>query len=292
MKIVILSRNAELYSTDSILRAGRRRGHFMRVVDHAHCDLSLQHQHLRVYYHGYPIRNVDAIIPRIGSNMTNQGSAVIRHFEMNNIFSTLNAEALLMSRNKLSAFQKLMSSKLPIPRTVFTNNPYSMEHVLSSFQKFPVIIKLLSGTHGIGVHKAEEAKQAISLLETFQRLKQRVLIQEYIGESKGSDLRLFVVNDKVVAAMKRSAMPGEFRSNLHRGASAEAITPTPEEERIAIESCRVLGLKVAGVDLLQSDRGPLVLEVNSSPGLEGIETVTKVDVATHIIEFVEQESQK
>ena len=264
----------------------------MRVIDHAQCDLSLQHQQLRVYYHGYPVRNVDAIIPRIGSTITEQGSAVVRHFELNGIFSTLNAEALILSRNKLSAFQKLMAAQLPIPRTVFCNNPYSMEKTLSSFQKYPVIIKLLSGTHGIGVHKAENLKQAIGLLETFQRLKQRVLIQEFIAESKGSDLRLFVVNGEVVASMKRSAIAGEFRSNMHRGASAQAIIPTPEEERVAIQACEVLGLKIAGVDLLQSDRGPLVLEVNSSPGLEGIETITQIDVASKIIDFVEQAADK
>jgi len=288
MKIVVLSRNAELYSTDSILKAGRRRGHFMRVIDHAMCDLSLQHEKLRVYYMGYPVRNVDAIIPRIGSSITSQGAAVVRQFELSGIFTTLTSAALLTSRNKLSAYQHLMAAQIPIPRTIFTTNTFTVSDVLHSFQKYPLIIKLLSGTHGIGVHKVENEKQATSLLETFQRLKQKVLIQEFIQESAGTDFRLFVVNNEVVACMRRSAAAGEFRSNMHRGASAEPVEPTAQETEVAIAACKTLGLSIAGVDILRSQRGPLILEVNPSPGLEGIETVTGINVAGKIIAFIEQ----
>lgn len=288
MNIVILSRNPALYSTQSLIYAARKRGHFVRVIDHMKCDLVMEASNLAVNYEGERIRDVDAIIPRIGSSATSYGAAVIRQFELLGVYTATNTEALLRSRDKRSAMQYLAAKNIPIPKSVITNDIFSVKKVVEEFNSIPLIVKLLDSTQGLGVILAETKASAESILEAFIKLKQKVILQEYIAESKGADVRVFVVDNKVVAKMVRQAQPGEFRSNLHRGASAMVARLTPEEERIALDASKELGLKVAGVDLLRSKRGPLILEVNASPGLEGIEGTTGIDIAGKIIEMIQR----
>ena len=242
---------------------------------------------LTISYHGQVIKDVDAIIPRIGASHTNYGSAVIRQFEQKGIFTTLSSQALLKSRDKLTCSQILASMGLQIPRTIVSNNTLMYRDLLDTFDE-SIVIKLIHGTHGIGVILAEHKAQAESILEAFNKTKQKSLMQEFIAESKGADIRIFVVENEIVGTMKRQAKKGEFRSNLHRGGSS-TVEPISEKEReVALEAVKHLGLKIAGVDMLRSNRGPLILEVNASPGLEGIETTTKVDIAGRIINFVER----
>ena len=288
MRILILSRNPALYSTNSIAVAARRKGHHVRIIDHVNCDLIVDNHQNVVIYHGEHISGYDVVIPRIGSSVTSYGSMVVRHFESMGIYSTLASSALLLTRDKLSCLQLLSSAYLPVPKTAMTNNYYSFANILKYIGKFPIVIKLLQGTHGLGVIKADDFKISESILEAFFKTKQKVLIQEFIHEASGEDLRAFVVGDRVVASMMRKAKPGEFRSNLHRGATSQNIKLTDEEERIAIKAARTMGLNIAGVDILRSSRGPLIMEVNASPGLEGIETTTKVNVAREIITFIEK----
>lgn len=288
MNIVILSRNPALYSTQSLIYAARKRGHFVRVIDHMKCDLVMEASKLAVNYEGERIRDVDAIIPRIGSSATSYGAAVIRQFELLGVYTATNTEALLRSRDKRSAMQYLAAKNIPIPKSVITNDIFSVKKVVEEFNSIPLIVKLLDSTQGLGVILAETKASAESILEAFIKLKQKVILQEYIAESKGADVRVFVVDNKVVAKMVRQAQPGEFRSNLHRGASAMVARLSPEEERIALDASKELGLKVAGVDLLRSKRGPLILEVNASPGLEGIEGTTGIDIAGKIIEMIQR----
>lgn len=288
MRIIILSRNGELYSTRSLFNAARRRKHFVRVVDHMHCDLLIENERNAIFVHGQPLRGYDVIIPRIGNTVTSYGSAVIRQFESMGVSTILPAEALLRTRDKLSCMQILSQHGIPIPQTLLVNN-YSQFHLLHhKIESFPKIIKLKSGTHGLGVLKADNAKSMESMMEAFYGLKQKVLLQEFIKESSGEDIRIFVVGGEVVASMKRSAQEGEFRSNLHRGGHAAIAEISEEERQVALEAVKILDLSVAGVDMLRSKRGPLVLEVNASPGLEGIETTTKVDIAKKIIQFAER----
>jgi len=292
MFLVVLSRNPALYSTQSIVNAARRRGHFVRVIDHMQCDLVIEKGHAQVYYQNEGINGVHAVIPRIGNSATRYGSSVVRQFESKQVFSTLNAEALLKTRDKLTCFQLLASEDIDIPKSVIANNPLVIREMLQKIKNYPKIIKLVDGTHGLGVILSENQSNAESILEAFQKFRQRIIIQEYIRESRGSDIRLFVIDDEVVGAMMRQAPPGEFRSNLHRGASAMRIEPTAKEREIAIKATRILGLQIAGVDMLRSRRGPLILEVNASPGLEGIETVTRLDIAGRMIRYVEQNAMK
>lgn len=288
MRIIILSRNADLYSTRSIYNAARRRNHFVRVVDHMLCDLYVENGINRVFFNGQLLDGYDVIIPRIGNTVTKHGAAVIRQFQSMRIPTVLDADALLNARNKMSCLQLLSMNKIPVPKTLFVNNIYTIGSVKEKIPNYPKILKVLSGTHGSGVLKIENEQLLESMLETFYGLNQKVLIQEFIEESNGKDLRVFVVDGQVVASMLRSAQEGDFRSNLHRGGSAEIVEITEIERKIAIDSVQVMGLKVAGVDMLRSKRGPLVLEVNASPGLEGIETITKVDVAKEIIKYTER----
>ena len=288
MNIVILSRNPALYSTQSLIYAARKRGHFVRVIDHMKCDLVMEASNLSVNYEGERIRDVDAIIPRIGSSATSYGAAVIRQFELLGVYTATSTEALLRSRDKRSAMQYLAAQDIPIPKSVVTNDIFSVKKVVEDFNSMPLIVKLLDSTQGLGVILAETKASAESILEAFIKLKQKVILQEYIAESKGADVRVFVVDNKVVAKMVRQAQPGEFRSNLHRGASAIVANLSEEEERVALAATKELGLKVAGVDLLRSDRGPLILEVNASPGLEGIEGTTGIDIAGKIIEMIQR----
>ncbi|MEE9373726.1 MAG: RimK family alpha-L-glutamate ligase [Saprospiraceae bacterium] len=292
MRILLLSRNPALYSTNSIAVAARRKGHYVRIVDHVNCDLIVDNKKNIVLYHGEHISGYDVVIPRIGSSVTSYGSMVVRHFESMGIFCTLTSDALIKTRDKLSCLQILSNSYLPVPKTAITNNYYSFPNIIKYIGKFPMIIKLLQGTHGLGVIKADNYKISESIMEAFFKTKQKVLLQEFIAESSGEDVRAFVVGNKVVAAMMRKAKPGEFRSNLHRGATSQKIQLTDEEENVALKATKTMGLNIAGVDMLRSSRGPLIMEVNASPGLEGIETTTKINIAKEIIEFVEKTYKK
>ena len=288
MNIVVLSANKNLYSTKRLVEAGEKRGHHMRVIDHTKCDLVIEKHKPSVIYNGEELVNVDAVIPRIGASVTFFGTAVVRQFEMMKVFTAVESQALVSSRDKLRSLQILARAGLGLPKTAYSNYSKEVDKVISKVGGAPVIIKLLEGTQGLGVVLAETKKAAESVLEAFNGLKARVIIQEFIKESKGCDIRAFVVDGHVVGAMKRTAKEGEFRSNLHRGGSAQLIELSQEEEITAIKAAKALGLGVAGVDMLQSERGPLILEVNSSPGLEGIEAATKKDIAGEIIRYVEK----
>ena len=288
MKIVVLSRNPELYSTKRLIEAGRERKHEMLVVDHSKCDLVIEKKNPVVIYKGHKLDDIDAVIPRIGASVTFYGTAVVRQFEMMKVFTAVESQALVRSRDKLRSLQILSRAGLGLPKTVFTNYSRSVQDIISEVGGAPVVIKLLEGTQGLGVVLAETANAAESVIEAFNGLKARVIVQEFIQEAKGADLRAFVVDGVVVGAMKRQGKKGEFRSNLHRGGTAEIIKLSDDEENAALKAARVMGLGICGVDLLQSNKGPLILEVNSSPGFEGIETATGKDIAKSIIRYVER----
>lgn len=291
MKIAVLSRNQKLYSTQSLVKAGQDRGHVVEVIDHLKCNIIIEQKKPTIFYNGHYLNDFDAIIPRIGASVTFYGSAVVRQFEMMKVFSAVESQALIRSRDKLRSLQVLSRAGIGLPKTVFTNYAKETEEILMEVGGAPVIIKLLEGTQGLGVVLAENKKAAKSVIEAFNGLKARIIVQEFIGESKGSDIRAFVVDGEVVGAMKRTAKEGEFRSNLHRGGRAEIVKLSEEEEFVAVEAARKLGLGIAGVDILQSNRGPLIIEVNSSPGLEGIEKATGVDLAGKIIEYLERNAK-
>ena len=292
MKIAILSRNPALYSTQSLVRAGRKKGHYMVVIDHMRCDLFLEKNKPQIYYENDRLKGIAGIIPRIGSSVTGYGLSVIQQFEAMGIFTTLSSEALMKSRNKFRSMQILTSAGLNIPKTILSNNPYTTTELLEMLGKPPYILKLATSTHGMGVIKSDDIQNAETIVDAFYRNKNRVLMQEYIGEANGADLRVFIVDGEIVGSMKRQAREGEFRSNLHRGAYAEPISLTEQERSTALKAAQLMGLKIAGVDMLQSKRGPLVLEVNASPGLEGIERTTGVDIANSIISFVERKLKR
>jgi ribosomal protein S6--L-glutamate ligase len=287
MNIAIFSRDPALYSTQSLQRAASARGHFVQVIDHLCCSLWLEDTRPTVYYNGQHLNYLDAIIPRIGASVTQAGAALISQFESMDVFSTTHAAALLLTRDKLRSLQQLMRCGVPVPRTMLPGEAQQLDDLIESLGGFPVVIKLLEGTHGVGVLLAHNLLQATSIIETFQKIGQRILLQEFIAEAAGADLRAFVVHGEVVAAMRRQAKPGEFRSNLHRGGSAVPVTLSEAEAEIAVQAAWAMGLDIAGVDILCSRRGPLVMEVNASPGLEGIENATQIDVASSIISFVE-----
>lgn len=288
MNIVVLSRDTKLYSTKRLVEACHQRGHEVRVVDHVKCDLSIEKRNPQVIYNGEPITGVDAIIPRIGASVTFFGTAVVRQFEMMKVFTTTESQALVRSRDKLRSLQILSRAGLGMPTTVFTNYSKDVESVVDRVGGAPCIIKLLEGTQGLGVVLADTKKAAIAVIEAFNSLKARVIVQEFIKEAKAADIRVFVVDGRIVGAMKRQGKEGEFRSNLHRGGKAELIELSREEEVAAIKAAKALGLHIAGVDMLQSDRGPLIIEVNSSPGLEGIEKATGEDIAGEVVKFIER----
>lgn len=288
MNLVVLSRNAKLYSTKRLVEAALKRGHEIRVIDHSKCDLVIEKKKPKVLYRGEEIIGINAVIPRIGASVTFYGTAVVRQFEMMNVFTAVESQALVRSRDKLRSLQILSRAGLGLPKTVFTNYSKDVERTLKEVGGAPVIIKLLEGTQGLGVVLAENKKAAVSVIEAFNGLKARVIVQEFIKESRGEDIRAFVVDGHVVGAMVRTAKEGEFRSNLHRGGSAKVIELTPEEEIAAIKAANAMKLGIAGVDMLRSDRGPLIIEVNSSPGLEGIESATGVDIAGQIIKYIEK----
>ena len=288
MNIIILSRNPELYSTKSLEQAAIKRKHVVRIIDPIKCDIIIEKRNPCIYYKGKKLENIDAVIPRIGASITYYGTAVVRQFEMMGVFTTVGSRALVLSRDKLQSLQILSKARLGLPKTVFTNYSRNVEDLIKQVGGAPLIIKLLEGTQGLGVVLAETKNAAKSVIEAFNGLQARVIVQEFIKEAKGADIRAFVVDGHVVGAMKRQGKEGEFRSNLHQGGSAALIELSDDEEVAAIKAAKSLGLAVAGVDMLQSERGPLILEVNSSPGLEGIENATKKDIAKTIIRYIEK----
>jgi len=292
MKIAVLSTNKELYSTRRLVEAGIERGHEMPVVNHKRCYMNIVSSSPSVHYNVDAIEGVDAIIPRIGASVSFYGAAVVRQFEVMGVYSVNESVAITRSRDKLRASQLLSRKGIGLPVTGFANAPGDTDDLLELVGGAPVVIKLLEGTQGVGVVLAETKKAAESVIEAFRGLKANFMVQEFIKEAGGADLRCFVVGDKVVAAMIRQGKEGEFRSNLHRGGSAKLVKITPEERRTAVKSAQVMGLNVAGVDLLRASRGPVVMEVNSSPGLEGIEKATQRDVAGMIIEFIEKNARQ
>jgi len=291
MKIAILSRNKNLYSTRRLIEAAEKRDHEVMVLDVLRTYMNISSGAPETHFKGEVLPEFDAVIPRIGASVTFYGTAVLRQFEMMGSYPLCESVAISRSRDKLRSLQLLSRKGIGMPKTGFAHNPDDIQDLIKMVGGAPLVIKLLEGTQGIGVVLAETKKAAESVLEAFMGLKANILVQEYIKEAGGADIRCFVIGDKVVAAMKRQAQPGEFRSNLHRGGSASLIKISPSERATAVKAAKVMGLNVAGVDLLRSERGPLVMEVNSSPGLEGIEEATGKDVAGMIIEFIEKNAK-
>ena len=288
MKIAVLSRNPNLYSTKRLVEAGVKRNHEMVVIDHLKCDIVIEKKKPQLYYKGELLEGFDAVIPRIGASVTFFGTAVVRQFEMMKVFTTTESQALVRSRDKLRSLQILSRANINLPKTAFTDYSKDPDSLIKKVGGPPCVIKLLEGTQGVGVLLAETKSAASSVLEAFQGLNARVMVQEFIKEADGADIRAFVIDGVVIGAMKRQGKEGEFRSNLHRGGSATIIELSDEEENTAIKAARILGLGISGVDLLQSERGPLIMEVNSSLGLEGIEGASKKDIAGSIIKYIER----
>jgi len=292
MKIAILSRNAKLYSTVRLIEAARSRGHRVRVLDPLRCYMRIAPGDFAVHYKGRALADYDAVIPRVGASITFYGTAVLRQFEMMGVFTPNSSDAILRARDKLRCLQLLARETIGLPATVFGDNPDDTNDLLAMLGDPPHVIKLNEGSQGQGVLLAEKRSASQSVIEAFRGLYANFLVQEFIREANGADIRCFVVGGKVVAAMRRQGREGEFRSNLHRGGSASAAQLNAAETDTALRAARVMGLNVAGVDLLRSRRGPLVLEVNSSPGLEGIEAATGVDVAGEVIEYLVRRVRK
>ncbi|MEL7250306.1 MAG: RimK family alpha-L-glutamate ligase [Bacteroidota bacterium] len=288
MNIGILSRSAELYSTQSLFQAGKRLGHQMQVIDHTRCTLVLDGEKPNVFYQSKPLHYLDAVIPRIGASVTALGAAVISQFELMDVVTPTSPQALQLARDKLRCLQLLSRRGLPVPKTIMVGRYENLHQVTVKLGRFPVVVKVLEGTHGEGVALARTFWDLQRQMNTYFRYHDRVILQEYVPEAKGADLRVIVVADQIVASMRRQAKPGEFRSNLHRGASAVPIELSKKEQKLVRDVVSCLGIEVAGVDLLPSERGALVMEVNASPGLEGIEKTTGVDVAGAIVQHVDR----
>jgi ribosomal protein S6--L-glutamate ligase len=291
MKIAILSRNPRLYSTRRLVEAAEAMGHEVHVLDVLRCYMNITSLKPEVHYKGENLTGFDAVIPRIGASVTFYGTAVLRQFEMMNVYPLNESVAISRSRDKLRALQLLSRKGIGLPVTGFAHRPDDVDDLIKMVGGAPLVIKLLEGTQGIGVVLAETEKAAESVIEAFMGLKTNILVQEFIQEAGGADIRCLVVGDRVVAAMKRQGKEGEFRSNLHRGGSANLIRITPAERATAVRAAKTMGLNVCGVDLLRSNHGPVVMEVNSSPGLEGIEAATGKDIATMIISFIEKNAK-
>ena len=291
MRIAILSRNAKLYSTRRLVEAGTERGHDIEVIDTMHCYMDVTSAKPSVRYKGKRLPHFDAVIPRIGASVSFYGTSVVRQFEMTGTYSLNESVAISRSRDKLRSLQLLSRKGIGMPRTGFAHHPDRIDDLIKNVGGAPVVIKLLEGTQGIGVVLADTQKAAESIIEAFMGLNASILVQEFIKEAGGSDIRCFVVGGKVVAAMKRQAPPGEFRSNLHRGGQASLVRLSPAERKTAVDAAKTMGLNCCGVDILRSNNGPVVMEVNSSPGLEGIESATKKNVAGMIIECIEKNAK-
>jgi len=291
MKIAILSRNTRLYSTTRLIEAGKKRGHEIRVVDPLLCYMNITSHHPSVHYKGEPLTGYQAVIPRIGASVTFYGTAVVRQFEMMGVYSVNESVAITRSRDKLRSLQLLARKGIGLPITGFGHSTKYTNDLIKLVGGAPLVIKMLEGTQGIGVVLAETHKAAESVIEAFSGVKANILVQEFIKESEATDIRCFVIGSKVVATMKRIGKEGELRSNIHRGGRTEAVKITPEERSTAIRAAKIMGLNVAGVDLLRSNHGPVVMEVNSSPGLEGIEQSSKKDIAGMIYDFIEKNAK-
>ena len=294
LKIAVLSRNKTLYSTKRLVEAIEKRGHQAVILDHLKCDIVIEQDKPTIIYNGEILNDISAVIPRIGASVTFYGAAVVRQFEMMNVPTAVESQALVRSRDKLRSLQILARSNIGMPKTVFTNYSKEVAKIIDSVGGAPLIVKLLEGTQGYGVVLAPTKKAAESIIEAFHSMKARVIVQEFIEEAKGADIRAFVIGNKVVGAMKRQGKEGEFRSNLHQGGSGKLIKLNKREREVALTAAKSMNLSIAGVDMLQSDRGPLILEVNSSPGLEGIEKATGKDISSEIVRYVEKivESQR
>jgi len=293
MNIGLLSVSMNVYSTRRIVEEAQKLGHDIEQIDHTKCSVKLGSRSPQIYYQGENITNkFNTIIPRIGSKVTKHGAAIVKQFEMNGVFSTARSLSITRARNKVRTLQIMTRKGIPIPETLFSINPDDIEEQIELLGGAPVIIKLQEGTQGLGVILAETKKSAKSIIDTFYKMDTSILIQKYIEESNGEDIRIFVVGTKVVASMKRSSEAGEFRSNVHRGGSTEKIQPTNKELQIALNATKYLGLGVAGVDLIRSEKGPLLIEVNASPGLQGIEAATGVNIAREIVLYVEKNGRR
>jgi len=291
MKIAILSRNPKLYSTRRLVETCEARGHEPYVIDILKCYMDITPSKPAIWYRGEELLGFEAVIPRIGASVTHYGLAVIRQFEMMGVYCLTESVALGRSRDKLRALQLLSRKGVGMPRTSFAYNVHNTKELIKLVGGAPLVVKLCEGTQGRGVVLAETAKAAESVIEAFRELRAEFLVQEFIKEAGGSDIRCLVIGNKVVASMQRTAPEGEFRSNLHRGGSAQLVKLLPKERSTAIKAAQTMGLKVAGVDILRSSRGPLIMEVNSSPGLEGIEGATGKDIATEIIKYIEENAR-
>ncbi len=291
MRIGLLSRNASLYSTARIKEAAEERGHEVRVVDYLRCVMDITSHRPNIRYSGQVLNPVDAVIPRIGATHTFYGTAVVRQFEMMNVFPTNESQGISRSRDKLRSLQLLSRNGIGLPVTGFAHSTKDIDGLIELVGGAPLIVKLIEGTQGVGVVLAETKKAAESVIAAFRQLDANILVQEFIKEAGGADIRAFVIGGRVVAAMKRQGAAGDFRSNLHQGGSSEKIKLTPEERSTAVRAAKTMGLNVCGVDMLRSNHGPVVMEVNSSPGLEGIEKTTGVDVAGKMIEFIEKNAR-
>ncbi|MBT8046537.1 MAG: 30S ribosomal protein S6--L-glutamate ligase [Pontiella sp.] len=291
MKIALLSRNAKLYSTRRLKEAAEARGHQVQIIDALRAYMNIASHNPTIHYKGEALEGFDAVIPRIGASVTFYGAAVLRQFEMMGVYPLNESVAITRSRDKLRSLQLLSRKGIGLPVTGFASKPDDIKDVIKMVGGAPLVVKLLEGTQGIGVVLAETQKAAESVIEGFMGVKANILVQEYIKESQGADIRCFVIGNKVVATMQRKAAPGEFRSNLHRGGTSSLIRITPEERSTAVRAANIMGLNVAGVDLLRSNHGPVVMEVNSSPGLEGIEKATEKDIAGQVIEYIEKNAK-
>lgn len=291
MNIIILSRKAELYSTRRLVEACEERGHNVRVINPLRCYMNITSHNPEIHYKGDRLEGIDAVIPRIGASITFYGTAVVRQFEMMGVYCLNESVAISRSRDKLRSLQLLARKGIGMPVTGFANSTMFTSELINMVKGAPLVVKLLEGTQGIGVVLAETKQAAESVIQAFRGLKANILVQEFIKESKGRDIRCFVVGERVVAAMMRQGPEGDFRSNLHRGGKATVVKITPEERSTAVRAAKILGLRVAGVDMLRSDHGPVVMEVNSSPGLQGIETSTDKDVAGMVIAYIEKHAK-
>ena len=287
MNIAILSRGEALYSTKSLLNAGEARNHNMEVFDPSYCNLAIENGKALLYFQNELVKDIHAIIPRIGASNTYYGTNVVRHFEAADVFTVVSSDGISHSRDKWTCFQILAKNQIPVPKTFFASY-FEFEEQLKTFEGKPIIIKLLEGTHGEGVILSESPQNALATIETLNAAGIKFLLQEYIEEAQGADIRAIVVDGVVVAAMKRKCKAGDFRSNLHRGGTSEIITLSSAEEKIAIKAAKAMGLGFCGVDILQSKNGPLVLEINSTPGLEGIENTSGRNVSKSVIGFIER----
>lgn len=292
MKIALMSRNPDLYSHRRLKEAAEERGHEMDVIDHLRCYINITSHRPAIFYQGEKLQGYDAVIPRIGASVTFFGTAVLRQFEVMGVYPVNESVAVARSRDKLRSLQLLARKGIGLPVTVFAHKTGQASHILELLDGAPVVIKLLEGTQGQGVMLGETDKSAESIIQAFGKLNAHILVQEFVKEANGEDIRCLVIGDRVVASMLRKGKEGDFRSNLHRGGSAQSIRITPAERSTAVSAAKAMGLNVCGVDMLRSNHGPVVMEVNSSPGLEGVETTTKIDIAGKIIEFIEKNAKQ